>query len=292
MVVPGRRPQPESWRLRLRSGLMLALLRASHPAPGAAVTIVAGVLAVAVELPPLPVLLVIAVIALDQLSVGWSNDWIDAGRDRASGRRDKPVATGEVSIRLVRFAALGSALTSLVLGFVLGPAAGLAHTVFLVSAWAYNIGLKRTALSVVPYIVSFGILPAFVTLALDPPRWPEWWVLAAGAALGIAAHLANVLPDLDDDAATGVRGFPHRLGARASGIGAFAVLSAASILLAVAVSGVGAAVGSAAVLLVSVMGVTLVLRGRLTRMLFVLILVSALVIVVSLAAAGPDLLAN
>ncbi len=271
---------------------MLALLRASHPAPGAAVTIVAGVLAAAVGLGPVQIALVVAVMALDQLSVGWSNDWIDAGRDRASGRRDKPVATGEVSVRIVRFAALASALASLVLGFALGPAAGLAHALFLVSAWTYNAGLKRTALSVVPYVVSFGILPAFVTLALQPPRWPDWWVLAAGSALGIAAHLANVLPDLEDDAATGVRGFPHRLGARASGIGAFTVLATASVLLAVFVSGVGAVVGCVIVILVSIAGVTLVLRGRLTRTLFVLILVSALVIVVSLAAAGPELLGS
>src|SRR5665647_499792 len=30
-----------------------------------------------------------------------------------------------------------------------------------------------------------------------------------------AAHLANVLPDLGDDVATGIRGLPHRIGARA-----------------------------------------------------------------------------
>ncbi|MET0590083.1 MAG: hypothetical protein ABWZ77_02810, partial [Naasia sp.] len=71
---------------------MPALLRASHPAPGAAVTAVAGVLAVATGLPVPQVLLVVLVMALDQLSVGWSNDWIDADRDRRAGRRDKPVA--------------------------------------------------------------------------------------------------------------------------------------------------------------------------------------------------------
>ena len=42
--------------------------------------------------------------------------------------------------------------------------------------------------------------------------------MLAGALLGVAAHFANVLPDLDDDVATGVRGLPHRLGARASAL--------------------------------------------------------------------------
>lgn len=36
-------------------------------------------------------------------------------------------------------------------------------------------------------------------------------MVAVGALLGFAAHLLNAMPDLADDAATGVRGLPHRL---------------------------------------------------------------------------------
>ena len=62
------------------------------------------------------------------------------------------------------------------------------------------------------------------------------WAWVAGAALGSAVHLTNVLPDLEDDQRTGVRGLPHRLGARASAVvaavgiivGALAVLLGAS----------------------------------------------------------------
>lgn len=271
---------------------MPALLRASHPAPGAAVALVATILAIAIGLPAAQVLLVLLVMALDQLSVGWSNDWIDAERDRLSGRRDKPVATGEISRSAVRAAALASLLASIVLGFVLSPAAGVAHLVFVASAWSYNAGLKRTAASVLPYALSFGLLPAIVTLSADPARLPQWWVMLAGAALGVAAHLANVLPDLEDDAATGVRGFPHRLGARASGIGAFLVLFAASVLIAVSVPGPVALIGCVGVLAVSILGATMVLRGRLTRLLFVLILISALLIVLILAVSGTAVLAG
>lgn len=32
------------------------------------------------------------------------------------------------------------------------------------------------------------------------------------AVLGVGAHLVNVLPDIEDDLATGVRGLPQRLG--------------------------------------------------------------------------------
>ena len=46
------------------------------------------------------------------------------------------------------------------------------------------------------------------TLSASPPRMAPGWAVAAGACLGVAAHLANVLPDLADDASTGVRGLP------------------------------------------------------------------------------------
>ena len=39
-----------------------------------------------------------------QLSTGWSNDWIDAERDRSVGRTDKPIAAGLVTVSTVRTA--------------------------------------------------------------------------------------------------------------------------------------------------------------------------------------------
>ncbi|MGH3680824.1 MAG: UbiA family prenyltransferase, partial [Natronosporangium sp.] len=47
------------------------------------------------------------------------------------------------------------------------------------------------------------------------------------------AHFANVLPDLADDAATGVRGLPHRLGAIGSALAATGLLLAATAALVV-----------------------------------------------------------
>ena len=57
------------------------------------------------------------------------------------------------------------------------------------------------------------------------------WLVAAGALLGGGAHFANVLPDLADDAATGVRGLPHRLGATGSSVAAAVLLLAATLTL-------------------------------------------------------------
>ncbi|MDQ1635389.1 MAG: hypothetical protein QOJ32_2198 [Frankiaceae bacterium] len=175
-----------------------------------------------------------AAVLAGQLSVGWCNDAVDAERDRRVGRRDKPVARGEVSPRLVGTAAGLALLASVPLSLLSGWRAALVHLVAVLLAWAYDLGGKATVVSVVPYAVSFALLPAFVTLGLPGAPWPPWWVVAAGAALGAGAHFANVLPDLDDDVDTGVRGLPHRLGSRISSLAAVGLLAGASTILVVA----------------------------------------------------------
>ena len=45
------------------------------------------------------------------------------------------------------------------LSFAMGWAAGAAHLVAVASAAGYNLGLKATALSPLPYALSFGLVP-------------------------------------------------------------------------------------------------------------------------------------
>ena len=85
--------------------------------------------------------------------------------------------------------------------------------------------------SAVPYALAFGTLPAVVTLSLPDPEWPALWTFFAGALLGVGAHLLNVLPDLADDASTGIHGLPNRLGARRVRVLAPLVLLAASCVV-------------------------------------------------------------
>ncbi len=101
------------------------------------------------------------------------------------------------------------------------------------AGWAYNLGAKATPWSWLPYAVAFGGLPAFVSLTDNPDQAPPLWLPLAGALLGVGAHFVNVLPDLADDAATGVRGLPHRLGARWSPVVAAAVLVTAAMVIVV-----------------------------------------------------------
>ena len=169
-----------------------------------------------------------------QLSVGWSNDWVDADRDLAVHRPDKPVARGDLPVAVVRTAALCALVACVPLSLLMGTWAGAAHLVAVASAWQYNAHLKGTALSWAPYAVSFGLVPTIVVLGLPGHPVAPWWANAGGALLGVGAHLANVLPDLEDDAATGVRGLPHRLGR-----GPTILLAGVALIGATAVLGLG-----------------------------------------------------
>jgi 4-hydroxybenzoate polyprenyltransferase len=78
-------------------------------------------------------------------------------------------------------------------------------------ATAYNVKLKRTALSIVPYVGAFGLLPCFVTLGAPGAPFPPWSVPVATALLGASAHVLNVLPDVEFDRRSGATSFPLRL---------------------------------------------------------------------------------
>jgi 4-hydroxybenzoate polyprenyltransferase len=160
-------------------------------------------------------LLAVAVLT-GQLSIGWSNDRIDADRDRRAGRADKPVAGGELRSRAIEVAIGSAAVLTIGFSLALGWRAGVLHLAAVACGWAYNLCFKGTWLSWLPYAAAFGALPAVATLALPHPAGPGAWVVATGALLGVAAHLTNTLPDLVDDLATGVRGLPHRIGPHAS----------------------------------------------------------------------------
>ncbi|MEX5721670.1 UbiA family prenyltransferase, partial [Geodermatophilus maliterrae] len=129
-----------------------ALAVATHAGPTVAVTVVATLLAVAAQLSAGRVALVGLAVLAGQVSIGWSNDWLDADRDRAVARADKPVVQGAVDPAALRTAALAAAAAAVVLSLLLGPVPGLLLLVLVASGWAYNAGLKRTAASGLPYV--------------------------------------------------------------------------------------------------------------------------------------------
>jgi 4-hydroxybenzoate polyprenyltransferase len=242
-----RVPRTPDGRGPRAAGAVCSLLRACHPGPTAAVTLLTGGLAVAAGRTGPGVLLVVAAVLAGQLSIGWSNDAVDAARDTAVGRRTKAVVAGSVTAGAVRIAACVALALCVPLSFACGPLAGAVHLAGVGAGWAYNLGLKSTVLSWLPYAAGFASLPAFVVLGLPGRPWPPWWTVTGAALLGVGAHLANVLPDIADDLVTGVYGWPQRLGRLRSGLLLPVPLVAATAVLAFGRPGPAGAAGPLAV---------------------------------------------
>jgi 4-hydroxybenzoate polyprenyltransferase len=273
-----------------------ALWGSTHPGPALVVTVLSLALGIATGLDPLRLALLVAAVFAGQLSVGLSNDAIDAARDRAVGRRDKPLAAGVVSVRLALAVAVASVGVSLVLSALLGVGMLIAHAVAIASAWAYNAGLKSTVVSIAPFLLSFGLFPSLATLSAADPALAPLWAGIAGAVLGAAVHLTNVLPDLDDDRATGVQGFGHRIGVRPSAVLAVIglLIGAAAVLL----GPVGGELGrvpwhgwvfAGAVVIVAVATAVRCLIRSPDRTVFRLVMLAALLLAAQLVATGSAL---
>ena len=141
-----------------------------------------------------------------QLSVGWSNDAFDAGRDAAAGRTDKPHRHGPVSARRVWIAAFTALVAALAMSLAISAATALINAVII----GAGVGLQRRPegdAGVGPDVHASGSAryPRIATSTLPGHPLPHWWVTAAAATVGLGAHFANVLPDLAADRVTGVK---------------------------------------------------------------------------------------
>jgi 4-hydroxybenzoate polyprenyltransferase len=80
------------------------------------------------------------------------------------------------------------------------------------SALAYNLALSRTPASVVPYLVSFGILPLWIAAGVGVPLDRVVPAALLVAPFAAAAHLANAARDWETDAQEGSRSLAQLLG--------------------------------------------------------------------------------
>jgi 4-hydroxybenzoate polyprenyltransferase len=231
--------------------------------------------------------LLAAAVLCGQLSVGWANDAVDAPLDRRAARPDKPIATGEISRRTVTTCAGIALVADVPLSLALGWRAGVAHLVAVTSAWLYDLGLKRTVASAVPYAVSFGLVPVIVAATLPGSPHPQWALVAAGVSCGIAAHFANTVGDADEDALTGVRGLPQRVGPLRSTVvaGILVAVAGGFILVAVGARPLPIAAVTADVALAAALPAVLRVPGS-RRLAFRLVLAAVAVLVVTFVLAG------
>jgi 4-hydroxybenzoate polyprenyltransferase len=202
-------------KYRKPRGATLSLLMATHPLTAVAMTVALAGAAALTGRSTLEVGLVALTVLVGQVTVGWLDDVVDRHRDQQVGRTDKPVALGWVDPGTVTFAIAVAVLALVPLSIANGTYAGLAHLGAVASWWLYELWLKKTVLSWLPWAVAFGLLPAFLSygglgggMHGGPPTWE---MTALAALLGIGVHFLRVLPHLVQDNETGVRHLPLRI---------------------------------------------------------------------------------
>ena len=257
---------------------MPAALRLIHPAPAVAVTLLTAVLgalllAQAGVAPGWRLLLTVLAVAGSQVFTGALNDLADARRDAATGRREKPLAAGAITRRSAQAVATGGLVLQLGASLPLGIAPTLFGLAAVGSAAAYDLLLSRTPLSPLPYLVSFGLLPAWIATGVGVDVGRVLPAVPLAALFAGAAHLANTLRDFDADAAGDSRSLAQLIGRRWTG------WLAAACLLAVGIGvGLSLAIGGAgtASLALGIVGLGVVAVGALReRWLWYAILVAA-----------------
>jgi 4-hydroxybenzoate polyprenyltransferase len=146
--------------------------------------------------------LALAAMLFSQLAIGWTNDYVDRETD-AIYQPTKPIPSGLVSAASLPPATVLAVVVSLGAGVLLG----LVPLAFLVAGTAaglaYDLVLKDTRVSPLAFVLAFAVLPPFVWSSLHIFRSELLGLYVVGTPLALAAHIANVLPDIETDAAAG-----------------------------------------------------------------------------------------
>jgi len=209
---------------------LLALLNACHLGPTLTVTITSFLLATNLWWEG-PAYIIAFGVFLGQLLVGFTNDLNDYQDDLKHNRLNKPLVTGRITEKQLRTAIKIVAPLAVVVNVFgpLGIKGGLIYLFGVGMGISYNLYFKSTLLSPLPYAIAFAALVACIVVATD--RNPPLWLMAAASLLGVAAHFANVLKDLDQDLTSGIKGFPQRLGKKYSRVIVSTLLITTTLLL-------------------------------------------------------------
>jgi 4-hydroxybenzoate polyprenyltransferase len=238
LSVVDRRPRTNPLPAREK---IIAFWRMLHPVPSLLTVAAAGafVLLAARGLPPPGRLVHLLLIEMAmQFAISAFNDYFDRRVD--AGRADKPVAAGVITPRTAWATGTVLALLALALALPLGPWVATLTAIGLGGGLLYDAGLKYTAFSWLPFAIAFPTLALWAWAGaapggVIPPHL--WWTVPVVALTVVGIHLADTIPDLQADAAAGVRGLAHRLGSRHALIVCWCVF-AAGLLMTLALGGV------------------------------------------------------
>lgn len=176
-----------------------------------------------------PLLLLAAMLLCQQFAISVHNDWCDRSLDAAT-KPWRAIPAGAIAAHAAFGAAWLLAAVSLACALPLGAAEVALDAVGIGAGFAYNARLKATRLSWLPFAVAFPLLPLFGAAAFG--AWPRggWSLFVIGLPCVLAIHLADTLPDVASDAAHGLAGLAHSLGATGARRVSLGALLAAGVL--------------------------------------------------------------
>jgi 4-hydroxybenzoate polyprenyltransferase len=202
------------WDERKPGGAIRSLIFMAHPGPSVLVTaVLVAIAGLAGQRVPdaTRILQLIGAMLPVQFCIGVINDVVDLPED-AVAKPHKPLVRGVIRRS-----------TALLVGVVLG-AIGLAFAatinvqtlgfdaLALGAGLAYDLGLRRTPLSWVPWWAGMAVLPleGYASVGSIPSRLLVLIPLSGLIAIGL--HFANALPDIDGDRRSGRRSLPVIVG--------------------------------------------------------------------------------
>jgi len=205
-------------------------LRAAHFGPTVMVTTITFLLALS-QFSPIDAIRVAIAIFAGQLVIGWSNDLVDAPLDIAAQRTKKPIVSKEIDPDQLRKSIVFTLFVALLLSLIspLGSIGTLIHFLGILSATLYNLKLKSTILSPLPYMISFGALPWAIYLPTG--NQPPLWLFIDFMLISVAFHFFNVLKDFQWDINQGVLGLPQRISKKASLVISISLVGSAVMVL-------------------------------------------------------------
>ena len=221
------------------------LLLAAHPRDAIGTAIGLGTAASLTGRPLREVGLVVVTVLVGQAIVGWADDLTDRRRDERH-RPDKPLVRG-LDPGTVWFALTCAVLLVVPLAVANGRRAGIAYLAVVAVSAVGDRYLHARVLSFLPWMVSFGLYPAFLAyggwsgVGTTTPPTVAMTVLAA--ALGLGVHLLLALPGLVQDHEEGERSLPMVLALRTGTPRLLLVAGVFTALVVVAIIVAGRTVG-------------------------------------------------
>ena len=167
-----------------------------------------------------------------QLGIGTVNDIVDAPRD-AGRKAGKPIPGGLVTPAGARLIAIGCFLAGIVLAASVSSATGVLAPVIIAIGLAYDLLLKGTALSWLPFAIGIPILPLFGWIGIASSLPIAFLVLVPAAmAAGAGLAIGNTLVDVERDRDAGISSIALRLGptrARRAAVALFGLIWLAAV---------------------------------------------------------------